>query len=62
MITQRDPAAMTITEQLDEIGEIFALAYLRLRQKCLELSREPEALCHATAGVNGEATVKEAVA
>lgn len=62
MITCRDPSAMTITEQLAELGEIFALAYLRLRQKALELSADSEALCHATADLAGEVPVKEAVA
>jgi hypothetical protein len=62
MITCRDPAAMTITEQVGEIAEILATAYLRLRHKCLEVSANHEALCHSTADIAGEVPVQERVA
>ena len=62
MITCRSPDAMSVVEQIAEVAEILALAYLRAHQKELELSRDPEALCRVTGDIDGESAVKEAVA
>lgn len=48
MIDARDPKTMTARERVGEVGQILATGYLRVlasRQKSLEVSREPTALC-----------------
>jgi hypothetical protein len=53
---------MTLDEQVAEVSEILALAYLRLHQKCLEPTANHEALCEEHGGGDGAAPDQERVA
>ena len=63
MITCRDPAAMTDAEQIAEIAELFATAYLRIHQrKRLAESARDEALCGHAGGGDSASPAEERVA